>query len=437
MIKIIDMRTARDETFLAAFKARGRRDMESVMENVREIIRTVRENGDKAVNEFTLKFDGVELANQGNSVSETEIRKAYDEITPELMDAVRKASENIRRFHEEQKQLSWTLKGECGSETGQIAAPLENAGVYVPGGTAPLISSVLMNVIPASVAGVKNIYMATPPGKNGKIDPAMLVAANESGVKKIYKVGGAQAIAALAYGTETIPAVDKITGPGNVYVACAKRLVYGDVDIDMIAGPSEVLIIADDSADPAYIAADMLSQAEHDTMAAAVLITDSPEIAEAVGAEIDIQYAGLGRKDIIKKSIEENSAVILTENIDKAAELSNLIAPEHLELCVADPRELLKKIRNAGSVFLGEYSPEPVGDYFAGPNHVLPTGGTARFYSPLGVYDFVKRTNIIAYTKAAFEKSSEAIVLLAEAEGLTAHANAVRIRKKGLETRKK
>lgn len=428
MINIIDMRIERDDEFLEAFKTRGRRGMESVMEKAREIIKSVKTGGDKAVNDFTLKFDGFDCVKQGNNVTEQEIIEAYEKTGPELTGVIKRAALNIRKFHARQKEQSWSLKGDFGSETGQIVTPLENVGVYVPGGTAPLISSVLMNIIPASVAGVKNIYMATPPQKDGKINPAMLVAANESGARSIYKMGGAQAIAAFAYGTETIPAVDKITGPGNIYVACAKRLVYGDVDIDMIAGPSEVLIIADSAANAAYAAADMLSQAEHDIMAAAILITDSPALAEKVRAEIALQYARLSRKDIIAKSIKDNSVIILAENLEKAAELSNLIAPEHLELLVAEPGELLKKIRNAGAIFLGEFSPEPVGDYCAGPNHVLPTGGTARFYSPLGVYDFEKKSNVVAYTKGALGKSSKDIIMLAEAEGLTAHANAIQIR---------
>lgn len=428
MIKKVDMRNGINKEYITALRARGRKDMQSALEAASDIISRVMEEGDKAVYEYTKKFDGADLRESGLLVSPAEIETARALMDDELLEIIRKAAANIRDFHERQLEKSWMYSGDDGNTLGQLILPLESVGVYVPGGTAPLISSVLMNVIPAAAAGVENIILATPPGRDGKINPGIIAAAVEAGVKKIYKAGGAQAIAAMAYGTETIQAVDKITGPGNIYVAAAKKLVYGVVGIDMVAGPSEILVIGDETADPAFIAADMLSQAEHDTMAAALLVTDSVRLGEEVEKEIDRQFRLLDRKDILSESLNNNCAVILAGSLSEAVNISNRIAPEHLELCVARPHELLGKVKNAGAVFLGSYSPEPVGDYFAGPNHVLPTGGSARFSSPLGVYDFMKRTSVISYTRKALDNYGSYIAKFAEAEGLTAHANAINIR---------
>ena len=428
MINTVDMRGGIDEKFIAGLRERGQRDMQKAVEAASDIIRKVREEGDKAVFELTKKFDGADIQKSGLQVSAVEIEEAYAQVDAELLEVIRKASANIKDFHSKQLKQSWLYEGKDGVVLGQRVTPLESVGVYVPGGTAPLISSVLMNVIPAAVAGVENIILLTPPGRDGLINQAIIVAAVESGAKNIYKAGGAQAIAAMAYGTETIPAVDKITGPGNIYVAAAKKLVYGVVGIDMVAGPSEILVIGDEAAKPAFIAADMLSQAEHDTLAAALLVTDSAGLGEEVIKEIGRQFNLLDRKDILIKSLRDNCAVILASSLEDAVSISNAIAPEHLELCVADPYKLLGKVKNAGAVFLGSYSPEPVGDYFAGPNHVLPTGGSAKFGSPLGVYDFMKRSSVISYTKDALESSGGDIARFAKAEGLTAHANAIKIR---------
>jgi len=353
-----------------------------------------------------------------------------DAVDAAVLSSIRKAIANVRRYHEEQLPKSWLSYREHGAILGQNCLPLERVGIYVPGGTAAYPSSVIMNAVPAVVAGVSEIVMVVPPARDGSVNPYVLVAAREAGVAKVFKVGGAQAIAALAFGTETIPKVDKITGPGNIFVTLAKKAVYGYCGIDMLAGPSEILIVADETADPAYVAADMLSQAEHDALASSILITDSPELAQQVAAEAELQLARLPRRKIAAAALDRNGLIIITENIATAMDMANIAAPEHLEILTADPFRLLPYVRHAGAVFLGPYSPEPLGDYLAGPNHVLPTGGTARFYSVLNVETFMKRTSVIAYTKEALAAVSEDVIRLANAEGLEAHANAVRIRGK-------
>lgn len=411
---------------VSKLKDRNNEEQKNITEAVQSIISEVRQKGDEALFELTKKFDGVTLQNP--EVEKRLIENSFESIEPALARAIKRAAGNIRSFHENQKEKSWFTTEENGILLGQKVTPLERVGIYVPGGTAPLPSSVLMNAIPAKIAGVKEIIMLTPPGKNGVPNPAILACALVAGVDRVFQVGGAQAIAAMAYGTETIPKVDKITGPGNIFVATAKKMVYGLCDIDMIAGPSEVLIIADDSAKPEYVAADLLSQAEHDILASAILITTSQKLLEMVLAEIDKQTEKLPRKELIQQSLDNNGAMVLVDSIDEAVELANKIAPEHLELCVRNPFLLVGDVKNAGAIFLGEYSPEPLGDYMAGPNHVLPTNGTARFYSPLSVNDFVKKSSIISYSKEALENVWQDIATFAEAEGLTAHANSVRIR---------
>lgn len=411
---------------VSKLKERNNEEQKNITEAVQSIISEVRQRGDEALFELTKKFDGVSLQNP--EVEKSLIENAFESIEPALARAINRAAGNIRSFHENQKEKSWLTTEENGILLGQKVTPLERVGIYVPGGTAPLPSSVLMNAIPAKIAGVKEIIMLTPPGKNGVPNPAILACALVAGVDRVFQVGGAQAIAAMAYGTETIPKVDKITGPGNIFVVTAKKMVYGVCDIDMIAGPSEVLIIADDSAKPEYVAADLLSQAEHDILASAILITTSQKLLKMVLIEIEKQTAKLPRKEIIQQSLDNNGAMVLVDSINEAVKLANKIAPEHLELCVRNPFLLVGDIKNAGAIFLGEYSPEPLGDYMAGPNHVLPTNGTARFYSPLSVDDFVKRSSIISYSKEALENVWQDIATFAEAEGLTAHANSVRIR---------
>ena len=394
---------------------------------VQSIIADVRKNGDAAVLKYTEKFDGITLS----SIMATaeEIEEAYTLLEEEQKEIIQRAAANIRAFHEKQRILSWITTDADGTTLGQKVTPLDSAGLYVPGGTAAYPSSVLMNVIPAQVAGVSKIVITSPPDRTtGKLPPAVLVAANEAGVTEIYKVGGAQAIAALAYGTETIPAVDKITGPGNIYVALAKREVYGDVDIDMIAGPSEIVVLADETALPNEVAADLLSQAEHDERACAILVTDSMTLAENVKLEVEKQLETLPRKEIAASSIENYGAIYVTDSMDEAVDLVNQLAPEHLELLTAEPMTLLGSIRHAGAIFMGRYSSEPVGDYFAGPNHVLPTNGTARFSSPLSVDDFVKKSSIIYYSEKALRKNAEDIAAFARMEGLEAHARAVESR---------
>ncbi|WP_423799578.1 histidinol dehydrogenase [Neobacillus sp. SAB-20_R2A] len=395
---------------------------------VKGIIADVRSRGDEALSEYTEKFDRVKLSSF--SVTEEEIAEAYGKVDEQFISIVREAAENIRTYHEKQLRPSWMTTEENGTILGQKITPLDSVGVYVPGGTAAYPSSVLMNVVPAKVAGVKRIVMVSPPDADGKLPAAVLVAAKEAGVVEIYKAGGAQAVAALAYGTETIQAVDKITGPGNIYVALAKREVFGDVDIDMIAGPSEIAILADETARADEVAADLLSQAEHDPRACSVLVTPSLELAEAVAAEVEKQLAVLPRREIAAQSIADYGAIYVTENIDEAVETVNQLAPEHLEVMTANAMELLGKIRHAGAIFIGRYSSEPVGDYFAGPNHVLPTNGTARFSSPLNVDDFQKKSSVIIYSEKALKANGAKIAAFARMEGLEAHARAVEARLK-------
>ena len=400
----------------------------SAAELVRRIVRDVRNDGDKAIVHYTKLIDRVEFEPQDFLVSEAEFKAAEAEADPAVVESLNKAADNVRRYHQEQKPNSWMTYREQGSILGQSIIPLDRVGIYVPGGTAAYPSSVIMNAVPASVAGVREIIMMVPP-KNGKINPYVLIAARAAGVKKIYKIGGAQAVAAMAFGTETIPRVDKITGPGNIFVTLAKKEVYGHVDIDMLAGPSEILIVADKTADPVYTAADMLSQAEHDPLASSIVITDDAELAQKVAAEAEKQLARLPRCEIAQASIDRNGLIVIAEDIMQAMHFANVSAPEHMEILTEQPFQLLPYVRHAGAVFLGAYSPEPLGDYFAGPNHVLPTGGTARYYSVLNVETFMKRTSIISYTQPALEAVSDDIIRLAETEGLQAHANAIRLRR--------
>lgn len=400
----------------------------SAAELVRQIVGDVRRDGDKAVIHYTKLIDRVELTPENLLVSEAEFEAAEQAADPAVVASLRKAAENVRRYHQEQKPNSWMTYRDQGSILGQSIIPLDRVGIYVPGGTAAYPSSVIMNAVPAVVAGVREIIMMVPP-KNGKINPYVLLAARAAGVKKIYKIGGAQAIAAMAFGTETVPRVDKITGPGNIFVTLAKKEVYGHVDIDMLAGPSEILIVADKTADPVYTAADMLSQAEHDPLASSIVITDDEELAGKVAAEAEQQLAKLPRRGIAQASIDRNGLIVVAKDMMQAMRFANVSAPEHMELLTAQPFQLLPYVRHAGAVFLGAYSPEPLGDYFAGPNHVLPTGGTARYYSVLNVETFMKRTSIISYTQPALAAVSDDIIRLAETEGLQAHANAIRLRR--------
>ncbi len=395
---------------------------------VNDIIQNVREKRDEAIFEYTLKFDGATINQDNIRVTEEEIKEAYKQVDPKLLDVIRKALVNIRDYHAKQKQYSWFDSDESGIILGQKVTPLKTVGVYVPGGKAVYPSSVLMNVIPAKVAGVSNIIMTTPCGKDGKVYPSTLVAAKEAGVDAIYKVGGAQAIAALAFGTESIPKVDKIVGPGNIYVALAKKAVFGYVSIDSIAGPSEIMVLADETANPRFVAADLLSQAEHDEMASAILVTTSETLAEQVSVEVDKFVATLSRKEIIRKSLDNYGYILVADTMQDAIDTVNEIASEHLELVTKNPFETMTKIRNAGAIFIGEYSSEPLGDYFAGPNHVLPTNGTAKFFSPLSVDDFIKKSSIISYSREALEPVYKDIVQFAECEKLTAHANSIRVR---------
>lgn len=395
---------------------------------VNDIIQNVREKRDEAIFEYTLKFDGATINQDNIRVTEEEIKEAYEQVDPKLLDVIRKALVNIRDYHAKQKQYSWFDSDESGIILGQKVTPLKTVGVYVPGGKAVYPSSVLMNVIPAKVAGVSNIIMTTPCGKDGKVYPSTLVAAREAGVDAIYKVGGAQAIAALAFGTESIPKVDKIVGPGNIYVALAKKAVFGYVSIDSIAGPSEIMVLADETANPRFVAADLLSQAEHDEMASAILVTTSETLAEQVSVEVDKFVEVLSRKEIIRKSLDNYGYILVADTMQDAIDTVNEIASEHLELVTKNPFETMTKIRNAGAIFIGEYSSEPLGDYFAGPNHVLPTNGTAKFFSPLGVDDFIKKSSIISYSREALEPVYKDIVQFAECEKLTAHANSIRVR---------
>ena len=393
---------------------------------VKNILDDVKSRGDQALYDYNKKFDNVSLSSL--QVTEKEIEDAFNRLDKELLDVIRYSHENIVRYHTKQKRNDFLDKDTDGVILGQIINPIEKVGIYVPGGTAAYPSTVLMNAVPAKVAGVEEIVMVTPPNEDGTISDVILAAAKIAGVTKIFKVGGAQAVAALSYGTETIPAVYKIVGPGNIFVAMAKKMVFGEVAIDMVAGPSEVLIISDDSSNPVHIAADLLSQAEHDKLAACILVTTSEELAKLVAVEIESQLAELPRQEIARESINNNGRIIIAKSIEEAILISNEIAPEHLELAVMDPFALLSKIKNAGSIFLGHNTPEPLGDYLAGPNHTIPTSGTAKFASPLSVDDFIKKSSVIYYSKEALEKVKDKVILFAESEGLTAHANSVRKR---------
>ncbi|MBQ7783068.1 MAG: histidinol dehydrogenase [Oscillospiraceae bacterium] len=415
-----------EKAFLKEVEKRNGETDKKVSEIVSDIIDNVRERGDEAVKEYTLKFDG--KLPEYYEVPLDVIHEALNNADEQFVNALLNAMENITEFHNRQKEQSFIDAKENGCILGQRVRGLDRVGLYVPGGTAAYPSSVLMNAVPAKIAGVKEIIMVTPPGKDGKPNPDILTAASIVGVDRVFMCGGAQAIAALACGTEEIPKVDKIVGPGNIFVATAKKLLYGKVDIDMIAGPSEILIVADETANPAYLAADLMSQAEHDKLASAILITDNEKIADETSAELEKQMSELERNEIIRASIDDYGAVIVTKTIDEAIELANSLAPEHLEIQVADPMKYLGSLNNAGSVFMGQYSPEPLGDYFAGPNHVLPTSGTARFFSPLSVNSFIKRSQFIYYTEQALLDARDDIVCIAEKEGLTAHAHAVKIR---------
>ena len=426
-MKIID---SQQEEIIAELKRiinRGETATEEVAAAVREVVEQVRKQGDPAVLEYTEKFDRTILTLKDIRVSQDETKEAYSKVDAGKVEALKLAAQNIRAFHEKQKSSSWVSQEADGVILGQLARPIRSAGVYVPGGKACYPSSVLMNVIPATVAGVEQLIMCSPiPG--GNLNPYILVAADIAGVSEIYKIGGAQAIAAMAYGTATIPKVDKIVGPGNIYVATAKRYVFGQVDIDMIAGPSEILIIADHTANPAFVASDLLSQAEHDELASSILVTTSRDLAEKVDADVERQLANLSRKKIARKAIDRFGAIVLVKTLGEAADVSNSIAPEHLELAVEKPFDLLAQIKNAGAIFLGHFTPESVGDYIAGPNHVLPTGGTARFFSPLSTDSFMKRSSLIFYTREGLDKVAEAVMQIADVEGLEAHGNTIRVR---------
>ena len=402
-------------------------------QGVAEILDHVRSEKDAAVFTYTEKFDGAKIDASNIKVTEEEIKEAYELVGEELTDSIRKALFNIRDYHERQRQNSWFESKPNGTMLGQKVTPLQRVGVYVPGGKAAYPSSVLMNIAPAKAAGVDEIVMVTPPGKDGKVTPTTLVAAHEAGADVVYKVGGAQAIAALAYGTESIPKVDKIVGPGNIYVALAKRAVYGHVSIDTIAGPSEILVIADETANPRYVAADLLSQAEHDELASAILVTTSQELAEKVSEEVDGFLNELSRSEIIRKSLDNYGYILVADTMDDVIDIANEIASEHLELQTKNPYDVMTKVRNAGAIFIGEYASEPLGDYFAGPNHVLPTNGTAKFFSPLSVDDFIKKSSIIGYSEEALRDIHKDIEAFAEAEQLTAHANSIKVRFEGEE----
>jgi len=395
---------------------------------VNDILNNVKENGDQAVFDYTLKFDRFPLTKENLIVTREEIEAAYKELDPELIRVIRDSAKNIAEFHKKQLRNSWFDAKEDGTILGMKITPIGKVGVYVPGGKAAYPSSVLMNVVPAKVAGVEHIYMTTPCNAEGKVNPGTLVAADIAGVDTIYRVGGAQAIAALAFGTESIEKVDKITGPGNIYVALAKKAVYGHVSIDSIAGPSEILVLADETANPRYVAADLLSQAEHDELASAILITTSRELAEKVSEQVDLFTAQLERKEIIEKSLNNYGYILVANEMQDAIDTVNEIASEHLELLTKNPFDTMTKIKNAGAIFLGEYSSEPLGDYYAGPNHILPTNGTAKFFSPVNVDDFIKKTSIISYSREALSKAADDIELFAKSEGLTAHANSIHVR---------
>lgn len=428
-MRIVKLNEDSKKNILEDLLKRSPNNYDQYADSVNEILSNVKENGDKAIFDYTKKFDGADINAENILVTKEEIQEAYDSLeNKELVDIIRKSLNNIKVYHEKQKQYSWFDSKPDGSLLGQKVTPIARVGVYVPGGKAAYPSSVLMNVIPAKVAGVEEIVMVTPPGKDGKVNPNTLIAANEAGVDKIYKVGGAQAIGALAYGTESIKKVDKIVGPGNIFVALAKKAVFGFVSIDSIAGPSEILVLADETANPKYVAADLLSQAEHDELASAILVTTSEELANEVSKWVDKFVKELSRTEIMEKSLKNYGYILVAETMDDAIDAANEIASEHLEILTKNPFDTMTRVKNAGAMFLGEYSSEPLGDYFAGPNHVLPTNGTAKFFSPLSVDDFIKKSSIISFSREALEPMSQDIQKFAKAEGLTAHANSIKVR---------
>ncbi len=427
-MRIIKLNEQSRANILADLLKRDPNNYSAYEGTVQEIVDDVRARGDEALFEYTKKFDGAELSADNIRVTQAEIQEALSQVDPNLLAVMKKSMKNIREYHEKQKQYSWFDSKPNGTILGQKVTALSSVGVYVPGGKAAYPSSVLMNIIPAEVAGVEKIVMVTPPGKDGRVSPVTLIAAHLAGATEVYKVGGAQAIAALAFGTKSIPRVNKIVGPGNIFVALAKKAVYGHVSIDSIAGPSEILVLADENANPRYVAADLLSQAEHDELASAILVTTSMELAEKVSAEADAFVQNLSRKAILEKSLENYGYILVADSMEDAIETANAIASEHLEIVTKNPFEVMTKIQNAGAIFMGEYSSEPLGDYFAGPNHVLPTNGTAKFFSPLGVDDFIKKSSIIYYSREALEAVHTDIESFAEAEHLTAHANSIRVR---------
>ena len=427
-MRIIKLNEQSRANILADLLKRDPNNYSAYEDTVQAIVDDVRTRGDEALFEYTKKFDGAELSADNIRVTQAEIQEALSQVDPNLLAVMKKSMKNIREYHEKQKQYSWFDSKPNGTILGQKVTALSSVGVYVPGGKAAYPSSVLMNIIPAEVAGVEKIVMVTPPGKDGKVNPVTLIAAHLAGATEVYKVGGAQAIAALAFGTKSIPRVNKIVGPGNIFVALAKKAVYGHVSIDSIAGPSEILVLADETANPRFVAADLLSQAEHDELASAILVTTSMELAEKVSAEAEAFVQKLSRKAILEKSLENYGYILVADSMEDAIETANAIASEHLEIVTKNPFEVMTKIQNAGAIFMGEYSSEPLGDYFAGPNHVLPTNGTAKFFSPLGVDDFIKKSSIIYYSREALEAVHTDIESFAEAEHLTAHANSVRVR---------
>lgn len=427
-MRIVSLNEESREEILGRLLKRSPNSYEPYNDTVLEIVERVRTEGDQALFEYTNRFDCEGIHASNIRVTEQEMAEAYTEVEERLLKTIRSALANIRAYHEKQKRYSWFDTTTDGTMLGQKVTPLQAAGVYVPGGKAVYPSSVLMNIVPAKVAGVEEIVMVTPPGRDGKVTANTLVAAKEAGADVIYKVGGAQAIGALAYGTESIPKVDKIVGPGNIYVALAKKAVYGHVSIDAVAGPSEILVIADETANPRFVAADLLSQAEHDELASSILVTTSGTLAHEVSREVDLFLKKLSRREIIEKSLEQYGYILVADSMEEAIAVANDIASEHLEIQTKEPYDVMMKIRNAGAIFIGEYSSEPLGDYYAGPNHVLPTNGTARFFSPLSVDDFIKKSSIIAYSKAALEAVHEDIERFANAEQLTAHANSIKVR---------
>ena len=427
-MRIITLDDTSMKDILADMLRRDPNNYDSYTKTVEAIVENVKNRRDEAVFEYTKEFDQADLDASNIRVTREEIEQAMAQVDEGLLGVMKKSMDNIRRYHEKQKRNSWFDAQPDGTILGQKVTALESVGVYVPGGKAAYPSSVLMNIVPAEVAGVKRIVMVTPPGKDGKVNPVTLTAAHLAGATEVYKVGGAQAVAALAFGTQSIPRVNKIVGPGNIFVALAKKAVYGHVSIDSIAGPSEILVIADDSANPRFVAADLLSQAEHDELASAILVTTSMELAKKVSDEVDGLLKVLPRSHIIARSLDNYGYILVTDTMEKAVETANNIAPEHLEIVTANPFEVMTKIQNAGAIFIGEYSSEPLGDYFAGPNHILPTNGTAKFFSPLGVDDFIKKSSIIYYSREALEKAHKDIELFAESEHLTAHANSIRVR---------